>query len=278
MIESVMLPTVEQKLFQMKGDIIEGIEAILKNQHQEPATNSKSQPSFAEDLNNSFPTSNYTENDERPHFSDGDIHDSEPRVLSSDISGLTPPPNVTSMENQMDDLQASNTDNVPAPLSVSTQCNQPGREEMSLREPFQFFESPSFSLGLSQEEKEDYMNGRPAKQPETVTNDNQVKLPQRRKSLRLNPFLNSSLLPSASLDKMFEMELFPVSEIPSFSLGLSQEDNHDDLVTGFTAEQIAVEKDNDLDLQECRRSKRPKTVTHGLVDVFQCSPDILKGN
>lgn len=34
MIESVMLPTLEQKRFQMKGDIIEGIEAILKNQHQ----------------------------------------------------------------------------------------------------------------------------------------------------------------------------------------------------------------------------------------------------
>ncbi|KAJ4889222.1 hypothetical protein Rs2_28970 [Raphanus sativus] len=123
--------------------------------------------------------------------------------------------------------------------------------------------------------KQDYINGRPAKQPETVANDNQVKLPQRRKSLRLNPLLNSYLLPSASLEKMFEMELFPVSEIPSFSLGLSQEDNHDDLVTGFTAEQIAVVKDSDLDLQECKRSKRPKTVTHGLVDVFQCSPDIL---
>ncbi|CAF1959072.1 unnamed protein product [Brassica napus] len=71
------------------------------------------------------------------------------------------------------------------------------------------------------------------------------------------------------------MELFQVIEIPSFSLGLSQEDNNDDLVNGSAAEQVAVEKDNPFDLQECRRGKRQKTVTHGLVDVFQCSPDIL---
>ncbi|CAF2106345.1 unnamed protein product, partial [Brassica napus] len=71
------------------------------------------------------------------------------------------------------------------------------------------------------------------------------------------------------------MESFPVIEIPSFSLGLSQEDNNDDLVNGLAAEQVAVEKDNPFDLQECRRGKRQKTVTHGLVDVFQCSPDIL---
>ena len=71
------------------------------------------------------------------------------------------------------------------------------------------------------------------------------------------------------------MELFPVIEIPSFSLGLSQEDNNDDLVNGLAAEQVAVEKDNPFDLQECRRGKRQKTVTHGLVDVFQYSPDIL---
>lgn len=74
---------------------------------------------------------------------------------------------------------------------------------------------------------------------------------------------------------MSEMELFPVIEILSFSLGLSQEDNNDDLVNGSAAEQVAVEKDNPFDLQECKRGKRQKTVTHGLVDVFQCSPDIL---
>ncbi|KAF2538311.1 hypothetical protein F2Q68_00020035 [Brassica cretica] len=71
------------------------------------------------------------------------------------------------------------------------------------------------------------------------------------------------------------MESFPVIEILSFSLGLSQENNNDDLVNGLAAEQVTVEKDNPFDLQECRRGKRQKTVTHGLVDVFQCSPDIL---
>ncbi|KAL0722704.1 hypothetical protein Bca4012_037303 [Brassica carinata] len=187
MIKSVMVPMLEEKLFQIKGDIIQGIETMLNNQHQDPVINSKSQPSSVQDLNNSDPTSNKTEN----------------------------------------------------------------------------------------EEKQDHTDGRPPQEPETVEEDSQVKLPQRRKSLRLKNFLNSSLLPSTSLEQMSEMELFPVSEIPSFSLGLSQEDNHDGMVNGSAAEQVAVEKDNPFDLQECRRGKRQKTVTHGLVDVFQCSPDIL---
>ncbi|CAN7048523.1 unnamed protein product [Brassica oleracea var. botrytis] len=265
MIESVMVPMLEQKLFQMKGDIIQSIETMLKNQHQDPIINSKSQPSSVQDLNNSDPTSNDTENvqpsektfvqDEPPHFPEGDIHDSPIRGLSADISGLTPPPNVTSLDNQMEHPPASKT--------------------MALRDPFPFIENSSFSLGLSQEERQDHTNGRSSQEPETVEKDSQAKLPQRRKSLRLRNFLNPTLLPSTSVEQISEMELFQVIEIPSFSLGLSQEDNNDDLVNGSAAEQVAVEKDNPFDLQECRRGKRQKTVTHGLVDVFQCSPDIL---
>ncbi|WZZ70977.1 hypothetical protein YC2023_082347 [Brassica napus] len=205
--------------------------------------------------------------DEPPHFPEGDIHDSPIRGLSADISGLTPPPNVTSLDNQMEHPPASKT--------VATQSLQTGSLEMALRDPFPFIENSSFSLGLSQEERQDHTNGRSSQEPETVEKDSQAKLPQRRKSLRLRNFLNPTLLPSTSVEQISEMELFQVIEIPSFSLGLSQEDNNDDLVNGSAAEQVAVEKDNPFDLQECRRGKRQKTVTHGLVDVFQCSPDIL---
>ena len=62
MIQSVMVPMLEQKLFQIKGDIIQSIETMIKNQHQDPIINSKSQPSSVQDLNNSDPTSNDTEN------------------------------------------------------------------------------------------------------------------------------------------------------------------------------------------------------------------------
>lgn len=71
------------------------------------------------------------------------------------------------------------------------------------------------------------------------------------------------------------MEFFPISEIPSFSFGLSQEDNNDDLGNRSAAEQVAVRKVNCNDLQECRKGKRQKTDIHGLVNVFQCNPDIL---
>ncbi|CAF1730910.1 unnamed protein product [Brassica napus] len=249
MIESMMVPMLKQKLFQMKGDIIQSIETMIKNQHQDPIINSKSQPLSVQDLNNSDPTSNDTENvqpsentyvqDEPQHFPEGDIHDSPTRGLSSDISGLTPSPS------------------------------------MALRDPFPFIENPSFSLGLSQEKKPDHSDGRSSQEPETVEEDNQDKLPQRRKSLRLRNSLNLTLPPSTLVDQISEMESFPVIEILSFSLGLSQENNNDDLVNGLAAEQVTVEKDNPFDLQECRRGKRQKTVTHGLVDVFQCSPDIL---
>ncbi|CAN6924696.1 unnamed protein product [Brassica oleracea] len=260
MIESVMVPMLEQKLFQIKGDVIQSIETMLKNQHQDPVYNSKSQPSSAQDLNNSEPTSNNTENktfvqEEPPHFPKGNIHDSPTIGLSSDISGLTPPPNVTSLENELEHLPASKT--------------------MALRDPFPFFENPSFSLGLSQEEQQDHTDGKSSQEPETVGEGSKVRLPQRRKSLRLQNSLNSTLFPSTSVEQVQHMELFPVIEIPSYSIGLSQEDNHDDLVNGSAAEQVAVEKDNPFDLQECMRGKRQKTVTHGLVDVFQCNPDIL---
>lgn len=45
MIEFVMVPMVEQRLFRFKEDIIQGIESIIKNQHQDPVINSKGQPS-----------------------------------------------------------------------------------------------------------------------------------------------------------------------------------------------------------------------------------------
>ncbi|KAL0827501.1 hypothetical protein Bca101_051179 [Brassica carinata] len=159
--------------------------------------------------------------------------------------------------------------------NVAPQCLRTERLEMSLRDPFSFIENPSFALGLSQEEKQDHTDGRSSQEPESVEEDSHDKLPQRRKSLRLRNFLNSTLPQSTSVEQISEMELFPVIEIPSFSLSLSHEDNNDDLVNGLAAEQVAVEKDNPFDLQECRRGKRQKTVTHGLVDVFQYSPDIL---
>ncbi|CAN7003034.1 unnamed protein product, partial [Brassica oleracea var. botrytis] len=265
MIESVMVPMIEQELFQMKGDIIQSIETMITNQHQDPIINSKSQPSSVQDHYNSDPTSNDTENvqptentyveDEPSHIPEGDINDSPTRGLSPHISGLTPSPNVTSLENQME--------------------HPPPSKTMSLRDPFSFIENPSFALGLSQEEKQDHTDGRSSQEPESVEEDSHDKLPQRRKSLRLRNFLNSTLPQSTSVEQISEMELFPVIEIPSFSLSLSHEDNNDDLVNGLAAEQVAVEKDNPFDLQECRRGKRQKTVTHGLVDVFQYSPDIL---
>ncbi|CAN6898330.1 unnamed protein product [Brassica oleracea] len=200
MIESVMVPMLEQKLFQMKGDIIQSIETMIKNQHQDPIINSKSQPSSVQDLNNSDPTSNDTENvqpsentyvqDEPPHFSEGDIHDSPTRGLSSDISGLTPSPNVTYLENQMEHSPASKT--------IATQSLRTGRLEMALRDPFPFIENPSFSLGLSREEKQDHTDGRSSQEQETVEEDNQDMLPQRRKSLRLRNSLNPTLPPSTS--------------------------------------------------------------------------------
>lgn len=62
MIESVMIPMVEGKLFQMKEDIIQGIETILKNQQQDPVFNSNSQPPFVPDMNNYDYTFNDNEN------------------------------------------------------------------------------------------------------------------------------------------------------------------------------------------------------------------------
>nr|VDD25820.1 unnamed protein product [Brassica oleracea] len=219
------------------------------------------------------PTENTYVEDEPSHIPEGDINDSPTRGLSPHISGLTPSPNVTSLENQMEHPPPSKTVKFLAP--VAPQCLRTERLEMSLRDPFSFIENPSFALGLSQEEKQDHTDGRSSQEPESVEEDSHDKLPQRRKSLRLRNFLNSTLPQSTSVEQISEMELFPVIEIPSFSLSLSHEDNNDDLVNGLAAEQVAVEKDNPFDLQECRRGKRQKTVTHGLVDVFQYSPDIL---
>ncbi|CAF1963258.1 unnamed protein product [Brassica napus] len=242
MIESVMVPMIEQKLFQMKGDIIQSIETMITNQHQDPIINSKSQPSSVQDHYNSDPTSNDTEN----------VQPTENRYVQDEPSHIP-----------------------EGDINVAPQCLRTERLKMALRDPFSFIENSSFALGLSQEEKQDHTDGRSSQEPESIEEDSHDKLPQRRKSLRLRNFLNSTLPQSTSVEQISEMELFPVIEIPSFSLGLSQEDNNDDLVNGLAAEQVAVEKDNPFDLQECRRGKRQKTVTHGLVDVFQCSPDIL---
>ena len=73
---------------------------------------------------------------------------------------------------------------------------------MALRDPFPFIENSSFSLGLSQEERQDHTNGRSSQEPETVEKDSQAKLPQRRKSLRLRNFLNPTLLPSTSVEQV----------------------------------------------------------------------------
>ncbi|KAH0867911.1 hypothetical protein HID58_074933 [Brassica napus] len=209
MIESVMIPMIEQKLFQMKGDIIQSIETMITNQHQDPIINSKSQPSSVQDHYNSDPTSNDTENvniyisavivdvttfgtqintnigivseflihipkmfdlvvnnvvirvqptentyvqDEPSHIPEGDINDSSTRCLSPHISGLTPSPNVTSLENQMEHPPPPKTVKFLAP--VAPQCLRTERLEI-----------PSFSLGLSQEDNnDDLVNGLAAEQ------------------------------------------------------------------------------------------------------------------
>nr|VDC66869.1 unnamed protein product [Brassica rapa] len=126
------------KLFQMKGDIIQMI---------------------SQDHYNSDPTSNDTENvqqtentyvqDEPSHILEGDIHDSPTRGLAPHISGLTPSPNVTSLENQMEHPPPSKT--VKFLAEVAPQCLRTERLEIALRDPFSFIENPSFALGLSQE-------------------------------------------------------------------------------------------------------------------------------
>ena len=73
---------------------------------------------------------------------------------------------------------------------------------MALRDPFPFFENPSFSLGLSQEEQQDHTDGKSSQEPETVGEGSKVKLPQRRKSLRLQNSLNSTLFPSTSVEQV----------------------------------------------------------------------------
>ena len=69
---------------------------------------------------------------------------------------------------------------------------------MALRDRFPFIENPSFSLGLSRVEKQDHTDGRSSQEQETVEEDNQDMLPQRRKSLRLRNSLNPTLPPSTS--------------------------------------------------------------------------------
>ncbi|KAJ4876224.1 Uncharacterized protein Rs2_41242 [Raphanus sativus] len=273
MIEFVMVPMVEQRLFRFKEDIIQGIESIIKNQHQDPVINSKGQPSTRPHCDNTDQPCYGTENgqgrketfsqDETTHSAEDNLHEPPTRGLPSDITGLAPNPDATSEENERDHHPSSEPDKVSSPVN------------MAPRDQFSYIENPSFSLGLSQEEIQDHTVSRSVKEPETRREDIQVKLPQRRKSLRLKTTLNSSPFPSTSAEQMSDMELFPVSEIPSFSLGLSQDDNNEDLVNGSAAEQVAAKKSNNFELQDCRRGKRQKTVTHGLVDVFQCSPDIL---
>lgn len=73
---------------------------------------------------------------------------------------------------------------------------------MAPRDQFSYIENPSFSLGLSQEEIQDHTVSRSVKEPETRREDIQVKLPQRRKSLRLKTTLNSSPFPSTSAEQV----------------------------------------------------------------------------
>jgi len=77
---------------------------------------------------------------------------------------------------------------------------------MAQRDPFPFIENPSFSLGLSQEEKQDHTDGRSSQEPESVEEDSHDKLPQRRKSLRLRNFLNSTLPQSTSVEQVQNMK------------------------------------------------------------------------
>ena len=77
---------------------------------------------------------------------------------------------------------------------------------MAQRDPFPFIENPSFSLGLSQEEKQDHTDGRSSQEPESIEEDRHEKLPQRRKSLRLGNFLNSTLPQSTSVEQVQNMK------------------------------------------------------------------------
>ncbi|CDY45569.1 BnaC09g21410D [Brassica napus] len=129
------------------------------------------------------PTENTYVQDEPSHIPEGDINDSSTRCLSPHISGLTPSPNVTSLENQMEHPPPPKTVKFLAP--VAPQCLRTERLEMALRDPFSFIENPLFALGLSQEEKQDHTDGRSSQEPESIEEDSHDKLPQRRKSLRL---------------------------------------------------------------------------------------------
>lgn len=73
---------------------------------------------------------------------------------------------------------------------------------MPLTDTFPYIEKPSFSLGLSQEEREEFTDGGTTKEPDTVKEDTQVNLTQRRKSLRLKTSLKSSLIPSTSVHQV----------------------------------------------------------------------------
>ncbi|XP_048626906.1 uncharacterized protein LOC125594968 [Brassica napus] len=94
---------------------------------------------------------------------------------------INSPPNVTSLDNQMEHPPASKT--------VATQ---------------------SLQTGSLEEERQDHTNGRSSQEPETVEKDSQAKLPQRRKSLRLRNFLNPTLLPSTSVEQVIEIPSFPL--------------------------------------------------------------------
>ena len=91
---------------------------------------------------------------------------------------------------------------------------------MALRDPFPFIENSSFSLGLSQEERQDHTNGRSSQEPETVEEDSQDKLPQRRKSLRLRKSLNPTLPPSTSVDQVQNVKSIVVLNFVSLEVKL----------------------------------------------------------
>ena len=91
---------------------------------------------------------------------------------------------------------------------------------MAQRDPFPFIENPSFSLGLSQEEKQDHTDGRSSQEPETVEEDSQDKVPKRRKSLRLRNFLNSTLPLSTSVEQVQNVKSIVVLNVVSLVVKL----------------------------------------------------------
>lgn len=77
---------------------------------------------------------------------------------------------------------------------------------MTLRDTFPYIENPSFSLGLSQEETQNNTDGTTVQELETVEEESQILIPQRRKSLRLRTSSKSTSGPSTSLEQVQDVK------------------------------------------------------------------------